>query len=126
MSTRFKLIIALVVGIANAFASIVVVLVVGFVALLLGFLRTVTTVVAAFCRGVVKIVSLPFRPCIGNRDPISPLGISHDISDSDSPGVGGVVDGQIRYVRETQPTQPDGRPPSYHSDDEVGTSQTVK
>jgi len=43
----------------------------------------------------------------------------------ESPGTGGVVDGQIRYVRESQP---EGRPPSYHSDEEVGatSSQTVK
>jgi len=68
--------IALIVGIAAAFAKIIAVITVGFVALILGFFGAIATTISVICRGIVKILSLPFRPCLGHQDPVSPLGNS--------------------------------------------------
>ena len=107
----------LIAAIITVIGTVFVAIIAAISAAVMGFFVAVAAIFVAVFRAVVKIVSLPFRICIGNRDPPSPLGnyalgARHLIVDS--PTSSGAVGGQIRYVRDTG-----GRPPSYHSDEGI-------
>ena len=73
---RSRLTTGLIVGIITAIGTIITAIVAGITAAILAFFATITAVLSLISRTIVKVVSLPFRLCLGNRDPISPLGNS--------------------------------------------------
>jgi hypothetical protein len=106
--------VALAVGVITAIGGVLKTFATSVTKIALGLLLAITAAVSVIFGSIVKILSLPFRPCIGDRDPISPLGTTfarHVKLIADAPETSGVVNGQIRYVRENVVV----RPPSYRS-----------
>jgi hypothetical protein len=69
--------VALVVGVATAIGGVLTVFVTAVAATVLGVLAAITAVLSVVSRAIVRILSLPFRTCIRNREPVSPLGTSN-------------------------------------------------
>jgi hypothetical protein len=65
-----------VVGVFTVVGTVIAAIVVGLTAAFLAIIAGVTSLFAITSRTLVKIVSLPFRPCLRGQDPISPLGTS--------------------------------------------------
>jgi hypothetical protein len=102
------------VGVVTAIGGVLTKVVAAVTKIALGLLLAITAGVSVIFSSIVKILSLPFRPCMGNRDPISPLGTTFHKRIrliADVPETSGVVNGQIRYVRENVAVGP----PSYRS-----------
>lgn len=76
VSTDKGLTVGLVVGVFTVVGTVIAALVVGLTAAFLAIIAGITGVFAITSRTIVKIVSLPFRPCLRGQDPISPLGTS--------------------------------------------------
>ena len=76
VSTDNGLIVGLVVGVFTVVGTVIAATVVGLTAAFLAIIAGVTSLFAITSRTIVKIVSLPFRPCLRGQDPLSPLGTS--------------------------------------------------
>lgn len=70
--------VGLIAAVISVIGGVIVALVAGISAALLGLFVAIAAIFTAVFRAVVKIVSLPFRICIGSREPPSPLGIFND------------------------------------------------
>jgi hypothetical protein len=64
------------VGLFTVIGTVVAAFVAGVTAAFITIVAGITALFAITSRTLVKIVSLPFRPCLRNQDPISPLGTS--------------------------------------------------
>jgi hypothetical protein len=62
------------VGVFTAVGTIITAVVLGLTAAFLAIIAGITNLFAITSRTIVKIVSLPFRPCLRGQDPLSPLG----------------------------------------------------
>ena len=101
-------------GVVTAIGGVLTNVVAAVTKIVLSLLLAIMAAVSVVFSSIVKILSLPFRPCVGNHDPISPLGTTFDKRIkliADVPETSGVVNGQIRYVRENVVEGP----PSYRS-----------
>jgi hypothetical protein len=113
------------VGVVTAIGGVLTNSVAAITKIALGLLLAITAGVSVVFGSIVKILSLPFRPCIGNRDPISPLGTrldNHIKLITDAPETSGVVNGQIRYVRENVVVHP----PSYRSGSDSDSTGAIE
>ena len=77
---ELRCIVGLVVGLLTVIGTVIAAFVAGVTAAFITIIAGITALVAITSRTIVKIVSLPFRPCLRNQDPISPLGTSPELS----------------------------------------------
>ena len=64
-------------GTVTVIATVVTAIIAGVVAAILGLFSTVNKIFAALLRTILKVLYLPLKLCIGDRDPPSPLGFSY-------------------------------------------------